>query len=361
MNKHLLLTGGAGFIASHTVEHFLKNTDWNITILDRLTYAGNLNRLVDMDCYEKEKGRLQFVYHDFRSPINLSLSHAIESRNIFGPVDCVIHMGAESHVDRSIDDPIPFAESNVLGTVNILNYVKQAGCPQTIYVSTDEVYGPALMEGPHDNGIGTWVGHPDSRIHLHKEGEPHRPGNPYSASKAAAEDFCRAFANTYGLPIIITNTMNNFGERQDPEKFVPKVIRNILTNTPVIIHVKKDAKGNIIDTSSRCWLHARNHADALLFLLKSRNAKWNSGSQYNVTGDHHSVLDIAMFISSWIGDQTVNFEYEDFHSFRPGHDMHYGLNGEKMRELGWNPPFSLEDSLKRTVEWYLNHREWLNL
>ena len=338
MTKHLLLTGGAGFIGSHTVEHVLKNTDWHVTVLDRLTYAGDLNRLVDMDCWEAEKHRVHFVYHDFRAPINLGVHHHIEMG--FGVPTYLIHMGAESHVDRSIADPMPFAESNVIGTVNMLAYAEEISVEKMIYVSTDEVYGPAVGG------------------HLHVEGEPHRPGNPYSASKAAAEDFVLAFHNTYGTPVLISNTMNNFGERQDVEKFVPKTLKAMLEHKPVTIHVKKDADGKVIDVSSRCWLHARNHADALLFLL----AQGNPGERYNVTGMKMDARQIALMIFEYAhitgGPHLV---YEDFHSFRPGHDMHYGLSSGKMAQLGWVPPFQLDDSLRATIQWYLNHKEWLGL
>jgi dTDP-glucose 4,6-dehydratase len=336
MSKHLILTGGAGFIGHHTIEHVLKNTDWNITVIDRLTYAGNLNRITDLECWEKEKGRVRFHYHDFRSPMltgGLILSP-------FGKPHYLIHMGAESHVDRSIEDPMPFVKSNVQGTVNMLQLARDLNIERYIQVSTDEVYGPMAD-------------------HLHVEGEPHKPGNPYAASKAGAEDFCKAFHNTYGLPVIITNTMNNFGERQDIEKFVPKTIRRIYLHEPVIAHVKINEKGEIIDISSRCWLHARNHADALIFLLQNGNP----GEQYNVTGELLSVTSMIQYIARFMNVDDYDLRCEDFHSFRKGHDMHYGLDGTKLSKLGWRPKFDLINSLERTVKWSLDekNRRWLNL
>lgn len=354
MNKHVLLTGGAGFIGHHTIEHILRNTDWNITVIDRLTYAGDLNRITDISCWPECKGRVKFVYHDFRAPLQTKMIYYAG----FGMPNYIIHMGAESHVDRSIENPLPFAESNVIGTVNMLNFAKHVGVEKFIYVSTDEVYGPSI------NG------------HLHMEGEPHKPGNPYSASKASAEDFCLAFYNTYGVPVIISNTMNNFGERQDPEKFVPKTMRCILRGEPVVLHVKKGASlseslaigadgkvehhqsgAPILDISSRCWLHARNHADGLCFLL----VNGTPGEHYNVTGERRNVKEMAELVLNYMGVDKADLQYEDFHSFRPGHDMHYGLDGSKMKMLGWVPPFDLESSLKRTVEWTMNHKEWLGL
>ena len=335
--KRLLLTGGAGFIGHHTVEHVLKNTDWEIVIMDRLTYAGNLNFLKDLDIWETQGHCVKFVFHDFRAPISET------THNLIGKIDYIIHMGAESHVDRSIEDPMPFAESNVIGTVNMLNYAREIEPEKFIYVSTDEVYGPAHRD---DKG----------ELHLHKEGEPHNPSNPYSASKSGAEAFCIAYHNTYGLPVIISNTMNNFGERQNHEKFLPRVIKSAIEGTSLTLHCKKNSAGEILDISSRCWLHARNHADGLLFLLK--NGK--PGEKYNITGEWASVRDMADKVAEIVG-KPINYVFEDFHSFRPGHDMHYGLDGSKMKELGWIPPYSLDKSLEFTVKWSMDHPLWLGI
>lgn len=331
----VLLTGGAGFIGHHTVEHILKNTDWEIVVLDRLTYAGNLNFLTDIDIWEKEKQRVKFIYHDFRSPINETIA------NLIGPVDYIIHMGAESHVDRSIDDPIPFVESNVIGTVNMLEYLRHK-MPKArfLYISTDEVFGPAHRDE-------------NNELHLHKEGEPYKPSNPYSATKAGAEALCYAYWNTYGLDIMVTNTMNNFGERQNKEKFLPKVIRAGLFGDRLTLHCKK-IDGEIVDISSRCWLHARNHADGILFVLKNGI----SGEHYNITGEWASVKDIADMVGNILG-KDIDYEFEDFHSFRPGHDMHYGLDGTKLYEMGWDPPYDLETSLAHTVKWFDKNRKWI--
>lgn len=332
--KTVLLTGGAGFIGHHTVEHILKNTDWRIVIMDRLSYAGNLNRLTDMDIWETEGKRCKFIYHDFRAILERTII------NLMPRIDYIIHMGAETHVDRSITDPMPFVTSNVVGTVNMLNLGRSLGVNKFILVSTDEVYGPVpkMIDG----------------LMLHVEGDPHRPGNPYSASKAAAEDFARAYYNTYQLPVIITNTMNNFGERQDPEKFVPRTIHNILTGNDVVIHCKMDADGKVIDISSRCWLHARNHADALIYLLEHGDI----GGQYNITGELFTVEYMAQMIAGFMG-KDLHMVYEDFHSFRPGHDMHYGLDGTKLELLGWKPPINTMKSLQNTVEWTVKNNRWL--
>jgi dTDP-glucose 4,6-dehydratase len=333
MPKRVLLTGGVGFIGHHTTEHLLKNTDWEIVILDRLNYAGNLNRLKDIEIWSKENARVTIVHHDLRAQMSPT------TEKLIGHFDYVIHMAAESHVDNSITNPILFADSNILGTVHLLDWLRkrnESDCPEKIlYVSTDEVYGPVHGE------------------ELHKEGEPHQPSNPYSASKAGAEDFCFAFWNTYGLPILVSNTMNNFGERQDPEKFIPKTFLSIMKHEPVTLHVKK-VNDHIVDISSRCWLHARNHADGILFLLKNGAP----GEKYNIVGERKDVVQMAQMISDIVDTEwTPNFV--DFHSFRRGHDMHYGLDGSKMSKMGWNPPVDLFHSMEKTILWMAEHPIWL--
>lgn len=331
MGKNILLTGGAGFIGSHTVEEILTQTDMNITIIDRLSYAGNLNRLAQMECWEKEKSRVKFVYHDFRSEFPFFVKRFI------GTTDYIIHMGAETHVGNSFTQPRLFAQSNVDGTINMLELAKDIGCEKFIYVGTDEVYGPVIGD------------------QLHKEGESHRPSNPYAASKSGAEAFVHAYWKSFNVPVIFTNTMNNFGERQDPEKFVPKTIRNIYNGDTVVIHVALNEDGRISDYSSRCWLHARNHANALIYLLEHGQI----GERYNVVGEKKGVNEIAHMISIALSKPVYNIKCVPFHSYSPGHDMHYGLDGTKMKELGWKPKLDLHDSLEKTVKWTLDHKEWL--
>ena len=341
MRKHVLLTGGVGFIGGHTVEHILKTTDWTITVIDRLSYAGNQNRLTNMDCWEKEKGRVRFVYHDFRSPFDGQVLQMVSNP---WP-DYVVHMGAESHVDRSITNPMPFVTSNVVGTVNMLNLARVITPRKFIYVSTDEVYGAARKVVTEDS-----EGNEVELIELHKEGDPYNPSNPYSASKASGESFCMAYHKTYNLPIIITNTMNNFGERQDAEKFVPKVIKELITQHPVTIHCKIiDEK--VVDVSSRCWLHARNHASGLLFLLENGV----DGERYNIVGVHRTVEQVVDFIANVMQVEPIK-HFEDFHSFRPGHDMHYGLDGSKLAAMGWKPELTYEKSMEKTVRWTVDNR-----
>ena len=222
--KRVLITGGAGFIAHHLIYYLLKNTDWEIISLDRLDYSGNLNRLNDIlsEFSEKQKSRIKVVYHDLKSEINPWITKEI------GTVNIILHLAAGSHVDRSIDFPMEFVLDNVVGTANILEYARKINQFQDlerfVYFSTDEVFGPA------PKGID------------YKENDRYNSTNPYSASKAGGEELSVAYENTYGLPVYITHTMNVFGERQHPEKFIPMCIKKIRDGELVTIHSDKTKK-----------------------------------------------------------------------------------------------------------------------
>lgn len=328
----ILVTGGIGFVGHHLVEHLLKNTNWEIVILDNLNYAGNLNRLTDIDIWEKEKDRVKFVWHDLKAPISET------THKMIGDLDYIWHLAAESHVERSLEDSVPFVMSNVLGTTNLLEYVKknQPNLKKYIQFSTDEVYGPA------PEGV------------FYKEWDRLKPSNPYSAAKGGGDLLAFAFSRSFKLPILITRSMNIFGERQHPEKFIPKVVRAILNNETTVIH---GVPGNI---SSRCWIHARNVADALIFLLK----KGEPEEIYNIVGEERSILDLANRISGVIRGGKLKeeeIEYVDFHRTRPGHDRRYALDGTKLKEMGWAPKSTLEESFDKMIEWMVKHPEWLNL
>lgn len=335
MKHRILITGLAGFIGSHFCEHILKNTDWEIVGLDCINYAGNLNRLVEMDVWEREGYRVKFVWHDLESPISEQIKKEI------GEVDYILHMAAESHVDRSIANPMKFVMSNMVGTGNMLQYARELpNLKRFIYFSTDEVFGPI--------DVGT-----------HTEDARHAPGNPYSATKAGAEDLCLAFANTYGLPIVITNTMNIVGEKQHPEKYVPLVIKKVLNGEEVQIHATPDlSKAGI-----RFYLHARNAAEAILFILKNTtenlSVKNPTQGRFNVVGEQEiDNLTLAQFIADVIG-KPLKYKFIDFHSSRKGHDIRYGLNGSKLKNLGFSFPNTFEESLTKTINWTLEHGKWL--
>jgi len=329
-----LITGGCGFIGGHCVEHFLKNTDWEIVILDSLTYAGNLNRLTDIDVFEKERKRIHYIWHDLKSPINESVS------SLIGDVDYIFHLAAESHVDKSLKDPVPFVHNNVVGTCNILEFARsQKGLRLFFNFGTDEEFGPAPEE------------------YKFREGDTWKPSNPYSASKCGQAALGLAYYISFGLPVISTKTMNNFGERQHPEKFIPKTISAILNKEKVIIH---GTPGNI---GSRTWLHARNTADALLFLTE----KGRAGETYNISGNVElNNLEMANKIAVAIPlfgrplkDDEI--EYVDFHKCRPGHDKRYALDGSKIMDLGWKPRVDFDESLNKMVNWSIEHPQWLNV
>jgi len=331
MPKRILITGGAGFVGHHCIEHLLKNSNWEIVVLDCLTYAGNLNRITDIKTFDSK--RVKFIWHDLRAPISQPLHKMI------GKLDYVIHFAAESHVDRSLQDSIPFVMSNVVGTANLLEYLKryQPNLEKYIGFNTDEVFG-AAKEGEY-----------------HKEDYKFYPSNPYSGSKAGQWAIEYSFAHAFEIPILIVHSMNIIGERQHPEKFVPKMINAVLNGERLTLHgTGKD------DLSSRCWIHARNVADALLFLLEKGKTK----DVYNIVGEEKTVLEIADWVCETIKGRKLKddeVKFIDYHSARPGHDKRYALSGEKLAKMGWKPSTNLEDSIKKTVRWTLENRKWLNL
>lgn len=333
-NTRILLTGGAGFIGAHFVEAILKTTDWEVVLLDGLTYAGNPTRLKEMDGWDDLKARVKFVWWDLKSPLTFSTEKEI------GEVDYVLHLAAESSVDKSIQNPLGAVLGNVVGTVNLLDWARLHPVKKFIYFSTDEVYGPI--------DEGAW-----------KEEARHAPGNPYSATKAAAEDMCLAYANTYKLPIVITNTMNVIGERQHPEKYVPMVIKKVLNGEKVLIHSTPD----LSKAGSRFYIHARNAFEAIRFILLNTDetikVKEPSTGKFNVVGDEErDNLALAQRIAEIVGKE-LNYEMVDFHSSRPGHDTRYGLDGSKLKSLGFSYPKSFDETLTNVVNWYLLHKEWL--
>ena len=339
--KRVLLTGGLGFIGSHTVEHYLQNTNWHIVVIDSLRHAGRVERVTEMEGYDPD--RITLLWHDLRAPFHKMLCDNI------GRVNYIVNMASDSHVDRSIIDPVNFVQNNVALVLNTLEYARACGkqLDAFIQVSTDEVYGPA-PEG-----------------YSHKEGDQFAPSNPYAASKSAQEMIAFSYWRTFGVPLIITNTMNNFGERQDIEKFIPMTINKIIRGKKNIIHGKK-VNGEWI-SGSRVWLHARNHADAVQYILQNCPVIHYSSEyqnlvpvRFNVAGDQEiSNLEIVQMIGK-IMDTEPKIEFVDFHSSRPGHDLRYSLDGTALREAGWKMPVSTEESFERMVHWMLNNKHWID-
>lgn len=330
--KKILVTGGNGFFGHHFVEHILKNTSWDIYIVDRLSYASSgYDRLKEVNCYDDK--RIKHFCHDFTLPITEGLLKELKD------VNYIAHLGAETHVDNSITNPEIFIQANVIGTMNILQFARK--CPnlnKIFYMGTDEVFGPAPI---------------DKVPHGYKEWDRYNSTNPYSASKAGGEELCLAWANCYHVPVIIGHTMNLFGERQHQEKFIPKCIRSILNGDEISIHCNP----NLTTSGSRFWIHCRNAAEAVLFLLHHGDVR----DKYNIVGEKEvSNLDMALFIGNILGKE-VKYRMVDFHSSRPGHDTRYGLDGSKMNRMGHKYPKTFEESLIKTIKWTIDNPRWLNL
>lgn len=341
--KRLFLTGAAGFIGSHVLAHVMENTDWEVIAPVSFRHKGDSLRFQD-DSWDAK--RINIFYHDLAGPLSERLIERL------GPIDIIWNLAADSHVDRSIIDPVPFVLNNVNVILTMLEFAR-AVKPQAFFqISTDEVYGPA------PEGVA------------HKEWAPIIPSNPYSASKAMQEDVAIAYWRTYGVPVVITNTMNNIGERQDPEKFLPLIISKTAKGEVVPVHGQPGKIG------SRFYLHARNHADALLFLTRYFTERTEENAmdaligvplfpevdrpvRFNVVGDREvDNLTLAQMVAEHMG-KSLLVELIDFHKTRSGHDPRYALDGWKLASLGWQAPVSFETSLKRTIDWTLAHPEWL--
>jgi len=331
----VLLTGGLGFIGHHTVEHLLQETDWEIIVIDALRHVGRSDRLADIEGYDPD--RVNVYWHDLRSSL-LPLYRKL------GGIDYIINMASDSHVDRSLEDPVPFVTNNVALVMTVLEFARDAeSLKKFIQVGTDEVFGPAPEGVSHDEGAAL------------------RPSNPYSASKAAQEVIAQAWWRAYGVPVILTRTMNNFGERQDVEKYVPKVIKKVLGRETIEVHAEKvDGEWK---AGSRIWLHARNHADALLHILNTVEPKTHEEQDrpesFNIAGDQEwDNLEIVNLVERYTR-RNARVEMVDFHSSRPGHDMRYALDGSKLAATGWKMPIASEESFSRTVRWYMDNTDWL--
>lgn len=339
MSKTILITGGAGFIAHHVIDNVLAKTDWNIVSLDRLDYSGNLNRLneVVMNYPVQERKRVKVVHHDLKADLNPQIV------SLIGDVDYIAHLAAGSHVDRSIEYPMEFILDNVVGTANILEFArKQDNLERFIYFSTDEIFGPA------PEGV------------KYKENDRYNSTNPYSASKAGGEELVVAYENTYKIPAIITHTMNVFGERQHPEKYIPMCIHKARTGEKVTVHSNPEKT----KAGSRHYIHAADVAEALMFLydydISSLEKDYGGAKcqKFNIVGAQElDNLQLAKFIAEVQGKE-LNYEMVDYHSQRPGHDLRYALCGDKMRDMGWTPQ-PVFDRLAQTIEWALENDRWL--
>lgn len=332
MKRNVLITGGAGFIGSHVVNLFVeKYTDYKIINLDCLTYAGNLENLREIERspnYFFEKVNLM----DFSELETVFAKHAITD---------VIHLAAESHVDRSITDPLAFVKTNVMGTVNLLNvakaYWKDLESHLFYHISTDEVYGSL-----DDGGYFT-------------ETTPYDPQSPYSASKASSDHFVRAYANTYQMKTVITNCSNNYGPNQFPEKLIPLCIHNIKNNKPLPVYGKGE---NVRD-----WLYVVDHARAIDLVFHEGKA----GETYNIGGfNEWKNIDIVQLLchkmDAKLGRETGTSEkLITYVKDRAGHDHRYAIDASKIqKKLGWEPSLQFEEGIEKTIDWYLENEDWLN-
>ncbi|UCD62103.1 MAG: dTDP-glucose 4,6-dehydratase [Flavobacteriaceae bacterium] len=330
---NILITGGAGFIGSHVVRRFVKNyPDYQIYNLDALTYAGNLENLRDIE----QHPNYTFLKGDV---IDEPFLNQIFEKHQF---DGVIHLAAESHVDRSITDPLAFVRTNIIGTVNLLNvsrdlWKENKDNKRFYHISTDEVYGSLGTDG------------------LFTENTPYDPNSPYSASKASSDHFVRAYGETYGLPYVITNCSNNYGPNHFPEKLIPLFINNIIENKPLPVY--GDGK------YTRDWLFVKDHAAAIdLVFHKGKNQE-----TYNIGGFNEwqnielvkllcKIMDKKLDRQEGTSEKLITYVKD-----RPGHDLRYAIDASKInKELGWKPSVTFEQGLELTIDWYLENQEWLD-
>ena len=359
-NRHILITGGAGFIGSHVVRLFVnKYPDYHIVNLDKLTYAGNLANLKDIE----KAPNYTFVKADicdFETILSLLQQHRI---------DGIIHLAAESHVDRSIKDPFTFARTNVLGTLSLLQAAKLywESLPEGYqgkrfyHISTDEVYG--ALELTHPEGIKppftTIASSSQHRLaygdKFFYEDTPYQPHSPYSASKASSDHFVRAFHDTYGMPTVVTNCSNNYGPYQFPEKLIPLFINNIRHGKPLPVYGKGE---NVRD-----WLYVEDHARAidLIFHQGKMADTYNIGG-FNEWKNIDLIRVLIRTVDRLLGNAPGTSEHLiTYVTDRAGHDLRYAIDSTKLqRELGWEPSLQFEEGIEKTVRWYLDNQEWLD-
>ena len=341
MSKNVLLTGGAGFIGHLVVKEILSNTDWNVTVIDRLSYAGKLDRINDVlkEVGEESHNRVKFFYHDLKAETHEEMVKELSDTHI------ILHIGASSHVTRSVKNPSIFIQDNIIGTFNLLELARNLENLELFYYfSTDEVFGPS-----------------EENIKF-SEWDRYNSKNPYSATKAAAEELTIAYANTYSIPSLITHCSNVYGERQNSEKFIPNTIKKILNGEEILIHTD-----NNNNPGDRYYIYNQDLAKTILFLTKNYPKVQEEAykvykkepTKINITGESLITnLEVAELISKKL---DVDFEYKLLQKDpeRPGHDIKYGLDNSLLESLNGVFDREFELGINETIEWYLNNKSWL--
>lgn len=337
-NKKVLLTGISGSIGCHFLAHIFHNTDWQIVGVASFRHKGWSDRVEYMlMCHPEWRERFTLITHDLIGPFSELTKDKI------GKIDYIINLASLSDVEASIKDPVTFIQNNVWSTLNLLEYARELNLEAFVQFSTDEVFGPT-----------------DGKS-LYKEWDALVPSNPYAASKACQEVIATSYWRTYEIPIIITHTMNNFGEMQQGSKFPVMVQKAVEKGEIIAIHGESDGK-----TGSRSYIHSRNVADAILFILKNTKPYLHQPLAvdkpdcYNIAGDKQLTnLELAQIIAKLMGKE-LKYKITDAHKARPGHDPHYGLDDSKLKNLGWKSPLSFEESLANTIKWQTENPEWIN-
>lgn len=335
--KRVLLTGAGGSIGVHFIAHIMHNTDWQIICTDSFTHKGEFDRISRV-CRDHSDWieRLVIMRHDLTAPFSDRQIKQLKK------VDYIINLASLSDVQASIDDPVPFIRNNTEIMLTMLELARKIKPQVFLHFSTDEVYGSA------------------EKRQGHKEWSTILPSNPYAASKAAQEAYAIAYWRSYGVPVMITNTMNNFGEMQQSSKYPVMIQKKVSKGDTVSVHAASDGQ-----IGTRYYIHSRNAADAVLYILQNTTPYLHEAGQvdrpdrYNIVGDKQvDNLALAETIARLMG-KKLNFELVDFHSKQPGHDLHYGLDGKKLKKLGWKSPVDFETSLKNTVDWQQRNSEWI--
>lgn len=335
MQKRCLITGAAGSIGIHILFHIMVNTDWDVIVVDSFQHRGYHDRL---NRVYKEHPEWKPRIREFQTDLNCHISDDL--REAIGHVDYILHLAALADVWIGVKNPEYIIKNNVNSTIIMLEYARKVKPEQFIYFSTDEVYGPV------------------KRGEAHKEWETHKPSNAYSASKAASEDICYCYWRSYDVPLIITNTMNNYAAMQGGSKF-PVIVQKTLNDGGIVkIHVAGDEIG------TRFYIHSRNVADALLHIIKKGAYKHKIGEideplKYHIVGEVClSNLELAQKIAELMGKE-LKYELVDFHRENPGHDIHYGLQDNNLRASGWKQPKTFEESMSETIKWQQENPEWI--